>query len=199
MESALGGLQQFTYDDARQIDTVQLSVIDQPIDYDFDAAGNRSVVTNADGSTDEFIFDSNNQLIADQQYHYRYNQEGARTLRWPRQPGDQPHRNARPQVIFTELMRDSWSNSAVDVQFVEIANVGDAEIDITGWSIGGAVSATIDGNATLHPGDAAVFSFDTTDLWSFYDDDSIPVLGSFANSGDGLPSTDRSNRNRPVE
>ncbi|MEL6899190.1 MAG: hypothetical protein AAFP90_24065, partial [Planctomycetota bacterium] len=57
VDSALDGLQQFTYDDARQIDTVQSSAIEQPIDYDFDAAGNRSVVTNADGSTDEFIFD----------------------------------------------------------------------------------------------------------------------------------------------
>jgi len=78
--SAVDGLQQFTYDAAKQLDTVLSSVIVQPSDYNFDANGNRTGVVNG-ATTKTYQQGTDNRLLSDGVLEYKYNKEGARVNR----------------------------------------------------------------------------------------------------------------------
>ncbi|QDT07270.1 putative deoxyribonuclease RhsB [Rubripirellula lacrimiformis] len=173
--SNLDGVQSFTYDAAGQLDQVQSTLIDQPNDYDFDAAGNRIRV--ADGnSVQDLDVAANNQLVSDGKYQYRYNQEGARIQRGTASVGDAGF----DRVVITELMANPTDP---DAQYIELANVGSSPVNLSEWTIQDGLELRIPAGVTLDPGAIAVFANNPTAFESAYGT-AISLAGTFNGSLD---------------
>ncbi len=91
------------------------------------------------------------------------------------------------QIIISEIHYNPYLEGSEDsLEFVELTNLGWAEVDLSGWKFTNGISYEFPSGANLGPGEYLIISPDPAQARSFYDLDHVegPFEGKLSNGGE---------------